>query len=717
MLLLVLLMGGGSALGAEKEYVEALSLNFENESSYKDGWTTSGTISRNSVSGSNYLHLYNDASAVYTFPASITKASEFILEFDANVGQCNGNAASGTFVQVKSASGVIFQSDKTKVGWSSKFNISAGEKTLNSAELTGDGYVKTGNFTFMYHYKLVGTSDGVKLTVTNKKDNTVVVDGTEVSSTIVFPTSIAVAAPKNAAAAGIDNIVIQIYSESEVVPNPSASIIAVNKNQRTIQLELGNNSSEGSTIYYYTKDDKSDLSKYTQPIVLQENTTLHYYTLSAKGNTSDEQSLEVNCSEITLNTPSYSKVGYNDGVSTVNLFTNVENILLNPKAKIHYEKSNKESGDINNGETITVEDGVTVKAYAMADGYGQSDELVFTAIVPCTAPVCYEEIFKGRESTDKLGLSLSEEAVIDGFYKIYYNINDEQKLVSERLLMNAVTSNDLFRPNGLYLGSGHTFALLDVKKGDYVTIKGMYGNGNFSITSSANGEKDAWNSVDGSTYCFVITNDGQFKFNMGRYGYMQSITIQRASDVLPLSTAADYTLSTYAPATDVDLTNEDGVEFYAAKVNGTSVALTKVEGKVKAGTGLLVKNTKSVESVTLAIATDGQTVADNELVGVTADMTAADFEGKNAYILVSDTQFQKIGSGTEGTLAKGKAYLLAGTTAAARLLTIGNPTAINGVAEKAAEGADTIYNMQGMRVDNAAASGLYIINGKKYIKK
>lgn len=195
------------------------------------------------------------------------------------------------------------------------------------------------------------------------------------------------------------------------------------------------------------------------------------------------------------------------------------------------------------------------------------------------------------------------------------------------------------------------------------------------------------------------------------------VYIVKTGDVLPLSTAADYTLSTYAPATDVDLTNEDGVEFYAAKVNGTSVALTKVEGKVKAGTGLLVKNTNSVESVTLAIATDGQTVADNELIGVTADMTAADFEGKNAYILVSDTQFQKIGSGTEGTLAKGKAYLLAGTTAGARLLTIGNPTAINGVAEKAAEAADTIYNMQGMRVDNAAASGLYIINGKKYIKK
>lgn len=193
------------------------------------------------------------------------------------------------------------------------------------------------------------------------------------------------------------------------------------------------------------------------------------------------------------------------------------------------------------------------------------------------------------------------------------------------------------------------------------------------------------------------------------------ILIEKTADVLSLS--SDYKLSTYAPETDVDLTNEAGVKFYAAKVNGTSVTLTEVIGKVKAGTGLVVENNNNAASVTLATATNGKELSENDLVGVTADMTGADFEGKNAYVLVSDTKFQKVDATTQGTLTKGKAYLLAGNTAAARLLTIGNPTAINGVTEKAAEGTDAIYNIQGVRVDKADASGLYIIGGKKYIKK
>lgn len=718
MLLVALLMGGGSALGAEKEYSQFLNLDFETEATYTEGWTTSGTISRNTISGSNYLHLYNSANASYTLPASIAKVSEYILEFDANVGQCNGNKASGTFLKINSATGVIFQADKTNVGWSSNFNILAGSKTLNSEELTGDGYVKTGNFNFMYHYKLEGTSDGVKLTVTNKKDNTTVINAVELSSTIVIPTSISLYAPKNASAAGIDNIVVQVYSESEVVPNPVASITAVDLKSRTVKLSLGENSTDGSCIKYYTKDDKSDLSTYSEPIVVTESTTIHYYTVSAKGNNSDEMTFNVECSEITLNTPYYTKQNYDNGVSTIMLSTDVNSILLNPTAKIHYVTSDNESDDIDNGGTITVKDGVTVTVYAKADGYKNSNEFSFTAIPPCTYTTVFTEKYNDRENQDKLGLSLGDETVIDGYYNIFYNINDEKKSISERLLINAVTANDLFRPNGIYLGAGHTFALLDVKAGDYVTIKGSYGNGGFSITSSSNGEKDEWNSVEGSTYCFKILEDGVFKFNMGRYGYLQSITIQRATTSLSLSLSTDYTYSTYTPSSDVNLANEDGVEFYAAKANGNKVVLTKVEGTVKAGTGLLVKNTEKVASVTLNTATDGQEVAGNALVGVTADMTAAQLVADNAYILVDDNTFQKVGAGASDVLAKGKAYLkVDAAEAQARQIFISAPTAVNAVAEKAEQTENVIYNMQGMRVKNADASGLYIVNGKKYIKK
>lgn len=244
-------------------------------------------------------------------------------------------------------------------------------------------------------------------------------------------------------------------------------------------------------------------------------------------------------------------------------------------------------------------------------------------------------------------------------------------------------------------------------KGQIFTVKA----GETTIhTNTTTGALNPGNTEFQITESATITMEGGNKNSMLDYIY-----IVKTADVLPLS--SDYKLSTYAPETDVDLTNEAGVKFYAAKVNGTSVALTEVTGKVKAGTGLVVENNNNAASVTLATATDGEEVSENALVGVTADMTGADFEGKNAYVLVSDTKFQKVDATTQGTLAKGKAYLLTGSTAAARLLTIGNPTAINGVTEKAAEGTDAIYNIQGVRVDKADASGLYIVNGKKYIKK
>lgn len=194
------------------------------------------------------------------------------------------------------------------------------------------------------------------------------------------------------------------------------------------------------------------------------------------------------------------------------------------------------------------------------------------------------------------------------------------------------------------------------------------------------------------------------------------ILIEKTADVLSLST--DYTYSTYTPSSDVNLTNEDGVEFYAATVNGNKVVLTQVEGAVKAGTGLLVKNTKDATSVTLATAADAQEVANNNLVGVAEDMDAAALVADNAYILVDDNTFQKVGTEATGVLAKGKAYLrVSATEAQARQIYISNPTAVNAVAEKAEQTESVIYNMQGMRVKNADANGLYIVNGKKYIKK
>lgn len=210
----------------------------------------------------------------------------------------------------------------------------------------------------------------------------------------------------------------------------------------------------------------------------------------------------------------------------------------------------------------------------------------------------------------------------------------------------------------------------------------------------------------------LVENKGQ---NMCHY--VDYVTLKKTAEPITLNSSNVY--STYCPESDLDFSDVEGVEAYAAKVEDKKVITTKIEGKIKAGEGVLIKNVNGVESVNVPVTTGAEKLADNDLVGVTKDMTGADFEGKTAYVLVSDTEFQLVNSATHGTLTKGKAYLLVSNDASAKPASLvfgdNNATAISGVAEQTETKNAAIYNLQGMKVEKAV-KGLYIINGKKYVK-
>lgn len=195
---------------------------------------------------------------------------------------------------------------------------------------------------------------------------------------------------------------------------------------------------------------------------------------------------------------------------------------------------------------------------------------------------------------------------------------------------------------------------------------------------------------------------------------LKSLEIKEDPDVV-LTLNNTYKYSTFCSDWNVDFSGVTDVEAYKATVNGNEVTLTQVKDKVKAGEGLLIKNVGNVTSVTLPVAHDAVALEKNCLKGVTKNMEAKDFEGKTAYILVSDKEFKYIDPvKSDNTLRKGKAYLEIpdGSSAKPSTLFIGEATAINGVAvEKKADNA--IYNLQGMRV-KTPSKGFYIINGKKY---
>lgn len=195
---------------------------------------------------------------------------------------------------------------------------------------------------------------------------------------------------------------------------------------------------------------------------------------------------------------------------------------------------------------------------------------------------------------------------------------------------------------------------------------------------------------------------------------LKSLEIKEDPDVV-LTLNNTYKYSTFCSDWNVDFSGVTDVEAYKATVNGNVVSTERVKGKVKAGEGLLIKNVGNVTSVTLPVAHDAVALENNCLKGVTKNMEASAFVGKNAYILANDKEFKYIDPAkSEGTLQKGKAYLdcTAEPGAKPSTLFIGEATAINGIAvEKNADNA--IYNLQGMRV-KTPTKGLYIINGKKY---
>ena len=236
--------------------------------------------------------------------------------------------------------------------------------------------------------------------------------------------------------------------------------------------------------------------------------------------------------------------------------------------------------------------------------------------------------------------------------------------------------------------------------------------GTITLISNKGGDYSADN--------IILPADGYIRLVEGKsqnmVHYVDYIVLKKTGEYIILNTALDYTNSTFCSDHDLDFSTVNDVEVYKAAIEGNKVVTTKIEdGKVKAGTGVIIKNVNHVASVTVPVTSGVADLEGNALVGVTKDMTNNDFQGKTAYILVSDTQFQRVDATVEGTIKKGKAYIeIQNAGAKPAMLFMGDTTTGIDSVESQANGDDAIYTIQGIRVKDTNAKGIYIINGKKY---
>ncbi|MBQ8452399.1 MAG: hypothetical protein IJ539_01315 [Prevotella sp.] len=207
------------------------------------------------------------------------------------------------------------------------------------------------------------------------------------------------------------------------------------------------------------------------------------------------------------------------------------------------------------------------------------------------------------------------------------------------------------------------------------------------------------------------------KKNSRNFFFDDDILQNAVIGVPPVSVTANTADETtyYATFYDADFNYvaDADTKVYTAKVDesGEWMNLSEVANKViPAGTAVILEG-KAATITLKGSRAAAEAVENNDLKGAAADKAPA--EGVTTYVLANGDAGVGFYQFAGATLAAGKAYIEIAGDAAAKVLTFGETTAINGVADVKAGNA-VIYNLAGQRVNNAQ-KGVFIQNGKKVV--
>lgn len=730
LLVATMAVGAMGGVNAEETTSVIYSQDFDSETSIPEGWTqASGTLELATNGTNKYLVEKTAGSgsrlAWYkgnVFSNSITDKSNWTVEFDCQIaeGTNTGNYSQGVWLLGKDLTSKWGTPSKPIVGIC-KTNSSNGKYILNvnatDTEHTID--LKSGTY---YHYKVTydkGTKT-LKFAIFSQDEKTVVFEETSfeydyTTSSMGDFASIAFQAGRNKRTSSttgytcLDNIKVSTVSSEEIVANPTAKITSVNGTDRTITLSTDNSSYK---LFYYLDDNSSEPTEYTAPFVVSKSSTVSYYAQSTSGTKSQIQTLNVVCENVVLNSPTFEKKSYNDGVSTVALYSDQSDKECTPVAKIHYELSNGTSGTVNNADVINVADGLILNIYSEAEGYTNSSTVSVYA-QSMSGKVEFSETYNGRVSADAT-LTIGTEPVATISKTDFYSIYNGEQLISDRLLAASKTDKYfMLRPNGLYSGAGRTFAIQNLKAGQYIILKGVYSNGNFSVSSFSNMTQNSWNTINGNTYAFIVDKDGDVTFNIPRYGCFQSISIISPTETVSVS-AAGY--ATYATKNNVVVPKDENVKVMTVKVNteGTAIELNEVKAGtvIPAKTGILVKAAAGNHDFVVTSEADAE-LTKNDLKAATADVTSYGAKFFALTKIGDKVGFALVANGV--VIPAGKAYLEVPAGTAAKFFGLdGEATGINSVKTAKADGA--YYTLEGVKTTKPV-KGIYIHNGKKIVVK
>lgn len=303
--------------------------------------------------------------------------------------------------------------------------------------------------------------------------------------------------------------------------------------------------------------------------------------------------------------------------------------------------------------------------------------------------------------------------------------NDDAKVLQNNVMAATAITTAKTDVTPLVSTNGKTATYANNRVAASTTFKSTNGSASEDLKAGMTMEFDAIDDYQGKTTAdadmkcksfyattmgWDMTNDWKF-IKVGEYPvlvWMDGTTPTQAVEV----TSAGY--ATFVADADIEV--PEGVEVFAAQVNGNYAHLEPIEGLIPAGEAVVVKASQNTYSFPYAVEY-ATAVAGNDLkasTGITADGTQ--------YCLANRTNgvgFYKVGDGVN--IPAGKAYLevVAANAGGAGVKTFygfeeDDATGIS-LTPALSSREGEIFNLAGQRMSKAQ-KGINIINGKKILK-
>ena len=754
-LLVAVLMGAG--VNAWADYTTAWQNTFDNVSTYSDGWAgaksrsqSTYTVNQGTRSGdAKYISFSNNNyNTVWTYTLSdisaISSATDYIFEMDFALTRCNATGTTGMKI-TNSSDSELFKvlatgADPGKGSTSlvAGFVYTNGSASAESETVTMNTF-RGGTLTW---YNIIITSnatDGTDLTLTKCSDATETKtyhlsdDFVALGKIILDPGYGWTSVNQSYYGGGcFDNFILKTPEDVTSVSAPTGSITDFNGTSRTIELST---LTAEATIYYSETTNNKDVDEWTVYTAAFATTANPIYAYAKKGvYTSDVTTFATGAgTAVKLNKPTSMRTGANTYTITA-VATSAYGV--NATQTIHYTVNGGAEQTAASPAAISNVDGDIV-AWATADKFGNSSNLnvTYVAAIPtgdaawsynlnsypkdhkCTAIASALDTENGADMNDVTMYNLKEEA--------YPNLYIEN--ASGWLLRNQES-------NAWKCQSARTsIAFNNVTTSDVIYIYAINDNSSVNcVYNVVNGEVKYNYSLQ--HYYIVPTTDGAVNVTFNTGSSINTVAVYNTSVSMTISDAGYATFSsTYA----LDFTGVTGATAYIANnKSGSNIQMLSVTGKVAANTGLVLKSTNGGEAnVTIPVTSETGTYytrdseTKNYLIGCSSNTTvnSAD-EGKNYVLSAQEINnaetvvWAPIGDDA-ATVTDGHAYLwlpadIVGLSRSLRMVFDDN--SVTGISDATClkdkgQMTNDVFNLNGQRVKKAA-KGLYIVNGKKYIK-